>query len=662
MTKAKPPTFIGRILLIAGIAGLLLVDFALSQSVVRKKLTPREIAQENLPSTVSILARNSNSKKIMYGSGFFIAPDIVVTSYHVVENATEIAIRPYLQNREFQVSRIGARDEKNDLVLLNVRETTGKPLRLSANDSAAIGDEVFVASNPEGLEGTFSQGIISSIRKLNGNRLIQITAPISHGSSGGAVLNTRGEVIGVAVGSVDAGQSLNFAVPVSFLRSVILAQNQSGWVSNINDLLRFGFQNHPLIQQSVDYYRGQGQAEMEMGLYRSGMFMSMARRIFRDEGVPENIAWLGQILSGWKSPALSSNSASGLWQFNLITGARYGLRRTAYVDERNSLDEATRAVARYLKFLYNRYDNWELAMAAYICGESNVDRAVKRADVANLWSAFPYLPRKTRNYVPNVLATILIANNPQGYGFGHVRPAPSLRYDRIRVPASTNLSIIAQASDTSVQYLRYLNPHFRSNVTPPEPYIINVPLGKADAVLKVFRKSPGYDVGEVTSANAVQDETWESLSKRTGVIVAELKAANPGMANPVGKIYIPIETSPVRRDVSLGSGSGSESGSVRESGDSITPPRIISKATAPYTDAAKRNNVSGKVVLVVTFLASGEIGDIEIRKGLDHGLTESAINAARQIKFVPAMQGGKAITQKQSVSFTFCIYENCDPR
>jgi membrane-bound lytic murein transglycosylase D len=84
------------------------------------------------------------------------------------------------------------------------------------------------------------------------------------------------------------------------------------------------------------------------------------------------------------------------------------------------------------------------------------------------------LPQETRNYVPNILATILIANNPTQYGFGHVRPAPALRYDRIRVPASTNISILAQASDTSVQYIRYLNPHLRSNTTPPEPYIINV--------------------------------------------------------------------------------------------------------------------------------------------------------------------------------------------
>ncbi|HEX6280585.1 MAG TPA: transglycosylase SLT domain-containing protein, partial [Pyrinomonadaceae bacterium] len=307
-----------------------------------------------------------------------------------------------------------------------------------------------------------------------------------------------------------------------------------------NKSLGFAFQVHPMIQQYINYYRGRGRTTMEVGLYRSGMFMAMARRIFREEGIPENVAWLGQVESAWKPVAMSHMAASGLWQFIPGTGARYGLRRTAYVDERNSLDEATRASARYLKFLFNRYGNWELAMAGYNCGEGNVDRAIRRAGVANFWAAYPYLPRETRNYVPNILATILIANNPAQYGFGHIRPAPSLRYDRIRVPASTNLGIIAQAADTTAQYIRYLNPHLRSNSTPPEPYIINVPAGKANEVVAVFKRLPASKVNETNLATSVQGETWQTISNRTGVSVAELMAANPGMKAPAGKVFVPM--------------------------------------------------------------------------------------------------------------------------
>jgi membrane-bound lytic murein transglycosylase D len=322
-----------------------------------------------------------------------------------------------------------------------------------------------------------------------------------------------------------------------------LAQQQFQYIQYAvaNKSLGFTFQVHPMIQQFINYYQGRGRSTMEVGLYRSGMFMSMARRIFREEGVPENMAWLGQVESTWKPTALSWAAASGLWQFIPSTGSRFGLQRTSYIDERNSFDEATRASARYLKFLANRYNgNWELAMAAYNSGEGNVDRAIRRSGVMNFWLSYQYLPQETRNYVPNILATILIANSPQQYGFGHIRPAAPLRYDRVKVPGSTNLSILAQASDTSVQYLRYLNPQLRSNVTPPEPYVVNVPPGKANEVVAVFKRAPASKINNSNLATTQTGETWQTISNRTGVSVADLMAANPGMASPKGKVFVPM--------------------------------------------------------------------------------------------------------------------------
>ncbi len=307
-----------------------------------------------------------------------------------------------------------------------------------------------------------------------------------------------------------------------------------------NKSLGFSFQVHPMIQQYINYYQGRGRGTMETGLYRSGMFMRMARRIFREEGVPENVAWLGQVESMWKPTAMSWAAASGLWQFIPGTGSRFGLRRTAYIDERNSFEAATRASAKYLKFLANRYGgNWELAMAAYNSGEGNVDRAISRAGVSNFWVAYPYLPKETRNYVPNILATILIANNPQQYGFGQVRPAPQLQYDQIRVPASTNLSLLAQASDTSVEYLRYLNPELRTNMTPPEPYIVRVPAGKANEVVAIFKRVNPNNRNTASLANTAKGETWQSISNRTGVSVQDLMAANGNAQVPGTKVFVP---------------------------------------------------------------------------------------------------------------------------
>jgi membrane-bound lytic murein transglycosylase D len=285
-----------------------------------------------------------------------------------------------------------------------------------------------------------------------------------------------------------------------------------------NKSFGFSFRLHPFVQQYIGYYRGRGRQTMEIGLYRSGMFTRMARRIFREEGVPENIVWLGQVESAWKPTARSWAAAAGLWQFIPGTGSRYNLRINGYMDERNSFEKATRASAQYLKFLANRYGgNWELGMAAYNCGEGNVDRAIRRAGVADFWAAYPYLPKETRNYVPNILAVILIANNPNAYGFGHVRPAPQLDYEILRVPPSTSLTTIAQLSDTSVDYIRYLNPEFRTNMTPPEPYMVRVPTGRGNAVAAVLRKTSVVQGGNnVAVARVMAGETQQQLINRTG--------------------------------------------------------------------------------------------------------------------------------------------------
>jgi membrane-bound lytic murein transglycosylase D len=311
-------------------------------------------------------------------------------------------------------------------------------------------------------------------------------------------------------------------------------------VASQNRSLGFAFQVHPMIQQFINYYQGRGRQTMEVGLYRSGMFMRMARRIFREEGLPENLAWLGQVESMWKPTALSNASASGLWQFIPSTGIRFGLKQNVYVDERNSFENATRAAARYLKFLLNRYNgNWELALAAYNAGEGAVDRAIARAGVANFWYAYPYLPKETRNYVPSILATILIANNPHRYGFSHIRPAAPLEYDLVRVPPSTNLSLIAQASDTSVEYIRFLNPEFRTTKTPPEPYIVRVPRGKAEEVASVLKKARSVNQENVAVVKLMKGETIEDVARRLGVSVDQLRAVNGSENLKDRKILVP---------------------------------------------------------------------------------------------------------------------------
>ncbi|HET9525511.1 MAG TPA: lytic transglycosylase domain-containing protein, partial [Pyrinomonadaceae bacterium] len=245
--------------------------------------------------------------------------------------------------------------------------------------------------------------------------------------------------------------------------------------------VNFAFTLNPLIQGYINYYQGRGRTTMESGLRRSGQFMKLARRIFAEEGVPLDITWLGQVESSWKVRAVSWASASGLWQFIPSTGRRYGLRQNAYIDERNSIEQSTRASARYLKFLAERYKgNWELAMAAYNTGEGNIDRAISRAGSANFWMIYPYIAQETRNYVPNILAVILIAKNPEKYGFKGIKADAPWAYDIVRVPTATSLQLVADATDSSVEYIRSLNPELRRDITPRgDTYDVRIPAGRA---------------------------------------------------------------------------------------------------------------------------------------------------------------------------------------
>src|SRR6267143_3275194 len=153
--------------------------------------------------------------------------------------------------------------------------------------------------------------------------------------------------------------------------------------------VNFAFTLNPLIQGYINYYQGRGRSTMESGLRRSGQFMKLARQIFSQEGVPVDVTWLGQVESAWKPKAMSWAAASGLWQFVPGTGRQYGLKQTAWIDERNSFEQATRASARYLKSLATRYNgNWELAMAAYNTGAGNVDRGIARAGTASFWAIY----------------------------------------------------------------------------------------------------------------------------------------------------------------------------------------------------------------------------------------------------------------------------------
>ena len=296
--------------------------------------------------------------------------------------------------------------------------------------------------------------------------------------------------------------------------------------------VNFSFTLNPLIQQYINYYQGsRGRQTMENGLRRSGQFMKLARKIFAEEGVPLDVTWLGQVESAWKVKAVSWASASGLWQFIPSTGRMYGLRQNAYIDERNSIEQATRASARHLKDLAKRYNgNWELAMAAYNTGAGNIDRAISRAGTANFWMIYPYIAQETRNYVPNILAVILIAKNPEKYGFKGIKPDSSWSYDVVQVPSSTSLQLVADATDSTVDHIRSLNPELRRDLTPRgDSYNVRIPAGRAKQFASLIQRIPPERRETARLISVAPGEDWQSVANRTGINAAQLQSMNSGV-------------------------------------------------------------------------------------------------------------------------------------
>src|SRR3989441_5795236 len=299
---------------------------------------------------------------------------------------------------------------------------------------------------------------------------------------------------------------------------------------------------NPLIQQFINYYQGRGRSTMEAGLRRSGRYMKIAREAFRRMGVPEDLTWLGQVESAWQPRAVSYAAASGLWQFVRSTGAQYGMRQTAWVDERNGIEKPTYASAQYLKDLAKRYNgDWLLAMAAYNTGALNVDRAISRAGAANYWKIYPYIAQQTQNYVPNILAVILIAKNPEKYGFHGVRPEAPLNFESVPVPSGTSLRLIADAADTSVDFIQSLNPELKRDTTPRgETYNVRVPPGRGKQLASLLKRAPADRRDTARVISVVPGEEWQSIANRTGVTVATLQSMNAGVdLKTATKLFVP---------------------------------------------------------------------------------------------------------------------------
>ncbi len=339
---------------------------------------------------------------------------------------------------------------------------------------------------------------------------------------------------------------------LSDIKETELAPTTAGGI-NIFGHYDFDFSVAPPVFQFMSYFvSGRGHSTMVVGLQRSGRYRQMVEKIFKEERVPLDLIWLAQAESVWKPNALSRAAAKGIWQFIPGTGTRYGLAQTQWIDERSHPEKATRAAARYLRWLHDHFEgDWLLAMAAYNSGENRVDNAIARCGYADFWELYKrnLLPQETRNYVPIILSIIIISKNQNRYGFD-VRPDPALNYETFELPAQTDLKVVAELLGVPYEVVQDLNPELRRGTSPADQrYQVKLPKGMkkqfeiayadlpedqrmrkaAPAVVSdevaVERYRPAYRV-QVASYQVRRGDTMAALARRYGVSVKEIARLN----------------------------------------------------------------------------------------------------------------------------------------
>ncbi len=278
----------------------------------------------------------------------------------------------------------------------------------------------------------------------------------------------------------------------------------------------------------LDYYAGRKAEWFQPGLVRSGRYVQRFREIFAEAGIPQDLVYMAHVESAYKPYAYSRAGAKGIFQFIASTARKYGLRVDEWVDERADPEKSARAAVAYLKDLYAEFRDWYLALAAYNAGEGTIRRAIARTGEADFWSLArtAHLRRETKNYVPAILAAIVISKDPGRFGFDF-EPEPPLLYETIRVEDAVDLRVLARCAGVDLATLRELNPALRRHQTPPgRASEVHVPAGLGEATLAALRAIPREQWVVYHHHRVRAGDTLWALARRYGVSVRAIQQAN----------------------------------------------------------------------------------------------------------------------------------------
>ncbi len=309
-----------------------------------------------------------------------------------------------------------------------------------------------------------------------------------------------------------------------------------------------------VVKQFIERYSGKLRGSVSYMLGASNFYMPIFEQALETYNLPLELKYLPVIESALNPNAVSRVGATGLWQFMLETGKRYGLQVNSLVDERRDPVKASYAAARYLRDLYTIFDDWSLVIAAYNCGPNKVNQAIHRAKgVVDYWQIYPYLPKEARGYVPAFIAAIYIMNYYCEHNICPMISELPINTDTVVVNKNLHLEQISNVLNLNMEHLRALNPQYRQDIVNglTEPMVVRLPASfvsafidnedsiynfKADELLlkrdvvAVNNASPSYSSKKTVSKRSKRTSSRRTRSKsvtiRNGDTLSEIAARN----------------------------------------------------------------------------------------------------------------------------------------
>lgn len=283
------------------------------------------------------------------------------------------------------------------------------------------------------------------------------------------------------------------------------------------------------VLKFLNYFQGRGRKSTQEALKRSGRYIDKFRRVFAEEGIPRDLVYMAHVESLFKPKAYSRARARGIWQFVKGTARLYDLEVGWWLDERLDVEKATPAAARHLNDLYAEFGDWYLALAAYNGGPGRVTRVLRRHGRMDYWTMAKrrLLPRETRNYVPSILAAMIIYRNPERYGF-HVEPDEPQEFDTVRLDFQVDLGVVADASGVGLTTLLDLNPELLRGVTPSDPggHLLKVPTGLGSVIQQQVVAIPPDKRLRLKHHKVTQGQTLSHIARKYGVSINAIAEVN----------------------------------------------------------------------------------------------------------------------------------------